>query len=372
MSIRLARFEMPNRLVKNETTATDHYAQFVAEPFDKGYGHTIGNSLRRVLLSSLEGAAITSVRIKGADHEFQTLPGVLEDVTQIVLNLKKVKFQHFETKETRMLQLNADKEGVVTAGDIKEDQAYHVINKDQVICTLDRKGKLECEIEVKVGRGFATNEDNKRPDMPIGVIPIDSIFSPVTRVKYAVEATRVGQNTDFDKLIMDVWTDGRVTPQDGLTQASAILRHHLDVFVNYDDKAVEFDAAPEAQSEENLELRKLLNMSVNEIELSVRAANCLNNANITSVGQLAQKTEAEMLRYRNFGKKSLTEIKEKLAELGLTLGMKLDPALLEPLPGGMSMLRQPGFRREDEEGDADQFSRLITAHLPGEGDEDEE
>jgi DNA-directed RNA polymerase subunit alpha len=372
MSIRLARFEMPNRLVKNDATATETFAQFVAEPFDRGYGHTIGNSLRRVLLSSLEGASITSVRIKGAEHEFQTLPGVVEDVTQIVLNLKKVKFQHFENKESRTLFLNADKEGLVTAGDIKDDQHYQVINKDQVICTLDRKGKLEIEIEVKVGRGFATNEDNKRPDMSIGVIPIDSIFSPVTRVKYAVEATRVGQNTDYDKLIMDIWTDGRIAPQDALLQASAILRRHLDVFVNYDDSQVEFDAAPEAQSEENLELRKLLNMSVNEIELSVRAANCLNNANITTVGQLAQKTEAEMLRYRNFGKKSLTEIREKLGELGLTLGMKLDPSLLEPLPGGISMIRQGGFRREDEDdADADSFSRLISANLGGD-DEDEE
>ncbi|TLD69998.1 DNA-directed RNA polymerase subunit alpha [Phragmitibacter flavus] len=371
MSIRLARFEMPNRLVKNEVTANDNYAQFVAEPFDRGYGHTIGNSLRRVLLSSLEGASITSVRIKGAEHEFSTLPGVLEDVTQIVLNLKKVKFQHFDNKDIHVLSINADKEGVVTAGDIRDDQHYQVINKDQIICTLDRKGKFEADIEVRVGRGFATGEENKRPDMPIGVIPIDAIFSPVTRVKYAVEATRVGQNTDYDKLVLDVWTDGRIAPQDALLQASAILRRHLDVFVNYDDSQVEFDAAPEAQSEENLELRKLLNMSVNEIELSVRAANCLNNANITSVGQLALKSEAEMLRYRNFGKKSLTEIKEKLQELGLNLGMKLDASLLEPLPGGVSMLRS-GFRREDDdEGDADSFSRLISANL-GDDDDDED
>ncbi|MFZ4767105.1 MAG: DNA-directed RNA polymerase subunit alpha, partial [Roseimicrobium sp.] len=181
MPIRLARFEMPSRLVKNEATATDYFAQFVAEPFDRGYGHTIGNSLRRVLLSSLEGAAITSVRIKGAEHEFTTLPGILEDVTQIVLNLKKVKFKHFENKEMRMLTIHVEKEGVVTAGDIKDDTSYQVINRDQIICTLDRKGKFEAELEVKVGRGFATNEDNKRPDMPIGVIPIDSIFSPVTR-----------------------------------------------------------------------------------------------------------------------------------------------------------------------------------------------
>jgi len=371
MSIRLARFEMPNRLVKNEVTATDEYAQFVAEPFDRGYGHTLGNSLRRVLLSSLEGAAIISVRIKGAEHEFSTLPGVLEDVTQIVLNLKKVKFKHFEGKDTQLLTISVEKEGPVTAGDIRDDQHYQVINKDQIICTLDRKGKFEADIEVRVGRGFATGEENKRPDMPIGVIPIDAIFSPVTRVKYAVEATRVGQNTDYDKLILDLWTDGRIAPHDALLQSSAILRKHLDVFVNYDDDHVIFDPAPVEQSEENLELRKLLNMSVNEIELSVRAANCLNNANITTVGQLAMKSEAEMLRYRNFGKKSLTEIKEKLQELGLNLGMKLDPALLEPLPGGVSMLRTSFRREDDDEADADSFSRLISANL-GDDDEDEE
>lgn len=330
MPVRLARFEMPNRLQKVEETATDTYAQFIAEPFESGYGHTLGNSLRRVLLSSLEGASITSVKIKGAPHEFCTLPGVVEDVTDIVLNLKKVRFKHFENKEPRKLTLSVEREGIVTAGDIQEDTSYQVVNPDQHICTLDRKTKFELDLEVRVGRGFATGEDNKRPDSPIGVIPIDSIFSPVTRVKYTVENTRVGQKTDYDKLILDIWTDGRITPHDALVQASAILRHHLDVFVNYDDSQVEFDQAPESQSEENAELKKLLNMSVNEIELSVRAANCLNNANITTVGQLAMKTEAEMLKYRNFGKKSLNEIKDKLQELGLSLGMKFDPSLLEP------------------------------------------
>lgn len=330
--IRLDRFEVPNRLVKDEATATEIYAQFVAEPFERGYGHTIGNSLRRVLLSSLEGAAITSVRIAGVQHEFSTLPGVVEDVTDIILNLKKVKFRHHD-KEPRVLSIKVEKEGVVTAGDIQEDNIYEVVNKDQVICTLDRKVKFDCEFEVQVGRGFSTSDENKRKDMPIGVIAIDSIFSPVTRVKYAVDSTRVGQMTDFDALILDIWTDGRIEPHDALLQASAILRHHLDVFVNYDDNAVEFEEAPAEQNEENAALKKLLNMSVNEIELSVRAANCLNNANITSVGQLAMKSEAEMLKYRNFGKKSLNEIKDKLSELGLSLGMSLDPSLLSgPLP----------------------------------------
>ena len=340
----LSRFEIPNRLVRNEETATDTYAQFVAEPFERGYGHTLGNSLRRVLLGSLEGAAITSVRIAGVQHEFSSLPGVVEDVTDIILNLKKVKFKH-HGKEARILTLKVEKEGVVTAGDIQEDNHYEVVNKDQVICHLDKKVKFDCEFEVRVGRGFSTGDENKRKDQPIGVIAIDSIFSPVTRVKYAVDSTRVGQMTDFDKLVLDIWTDGRITPQDSLLQASAILRHHLDVFVNYDENAVSFEEAPAEASEENAALKKLLNMSVNEIELSVRAANCLNNANITSVGQLAMKTEAEMLKYRNFGKKSLNEIKDKLSELGLGLGMSLDPSLLT---GPVGATPAPRLGVEDE------------------------
>ena len=330
MPVRYGRFEMPKTLVKDENTATETYAKFAAEPFEAGYGHTVGNSLRRVLLSSLEGAAITALKITGAQHEFATLPGVVEDVTDIVLNLKKVKFKA-DDHEPRKLSLTVNKEGEVTAGDIQVVQGYEVLNPKQLICTLDKKHKLDAELEVRVGRGFATGEENKRPDQPIGLIPIDSIFSPVTRVKYAVENTRVGQRTDYDKLILEIWTDGRLTPDDALLQASAILRHHLDVFVNFNEEVIEFDETPAGVSEENIKLKKLLNMSVNEIELSVRAANCLNNANITTVGQLAQKTEAEMLKYRNFGKKSLNEIKDKLQHLGLSLGMKFDPGLVDVL-----------------------------------------
>ena len=328
MPIRLGRFEMPKSLVKDESSATETFAKFVAEPFEAGYGHTIGNSLRRVLLSSLEGAAITSVKIEGAPHEFTSLPGVVEDVVDIILNLKKVKFKAHD-HEVRNLKLAVNKEGAITAGDIESTQQCEVLNPEQLICTLDKKQKFEAEFEIKVGRGFATGDENKNSDQPIGVIAIDSIFSPVTRVKYAVEATRVGQRTDYDKLIIEIWTDGRITPDDALLQSSAILRHHLDVFVGFDENVVEFDETPQEVSQENSRLKKLLNMSVNEIELSVRAANCLNNANITSVGQLALKSEAEMLKYRNFGKKSLNEIKDKLTQLGLGLGMKLDPGLIE-------------------------------------------
>ena len=324
---KLDRFELPNRLVKEEASATETYAKFVAKPFERGFGHTLGNSLRRVLMSSLEGAAITSVRIPNVVHEFSAIPGVVEDAIVIVMNLKKVRFSH-HGKETALLKISVEKSGVVTAADIQDDSNYKVVNPEVVICTLDRKIKFECELEIKVGRGFKTGEENKTKDQPIGVITIDSIFSPVIRVKYGVEATRVGKMTNYDELVLEIWTDGRLEPSDALLQASAILRHHFDVFVDYDDSLVEFEEITPEQSEEDEELKQLLNMSVNEIELSVRATNCLNNANLTTVGQLALKTEAEMLKYRNFGKKSLNEIKQKLTELGLGLGISFDPALL--------------------------------------------
>ena len=321
---------MPSSLVKDEASRTDTYARFIAEPFEAGYGHTIGNSLRRTLLSSLEGAAITSVQIEGAPHEFTAIPGIVEDVVEIILNLKQVKFKAHD-HEPRNLILSVNKQGAVTAGDIQSTAQCEVLNPEHHICTLDKKMKFHAEFEVKVGRGFATGDENQSPDKPIGVIAIDSIFSPVTKVKYAVEQTRVGQRTDYDKLIIELWTDGRLTPDEALLQSSAILRHHLDVFVKFDDTQIEFDETPAEVSQENNRLKKLLAMSVNEIELSVRAANCLNNANITSVGQLAQKSEAEMLKYRNFGKKSLNEIKDKLVQLGLGLGMKFEPGVADPV-----------------------------------------
>ena len=328
MPVRLGRFEMPKRLLRDDATATGTYTKYIADPFETGYGHTIGNSLRRVLLSSLEGAAITSMKVDGAMHEFATIDGVVEDVTDIVLNLKKIKFKA-HAREPQTLLLSANKEGAVTAADIQLNQNIELVNPDQLICTLDKKKKFEMELEVKVGRGFCPGDENKKPGQAIGVIAIDSLFSPVTRVRYTVEAARVGNRTDYDRLILEIWTDGRLTPDDALTQASAILAHHLDVFVGYDKNAVEFEEAADKQDEEKSKIKKLLNMSVNEIELSVRAANCLNNANITTVGQLAMKTEQEMLKYRNFGKKSLNEIKDKLTGLNLSLGMKFEAELLE-------------------------------------------
>lgn len=328
MATRLGKFQLPNRLIKEEESASDTYAKYVAEPFETGYGHTIGNSLRRVLLSSIEGAAISSVKIEGVQHEFQSIDGVVEDVTDIVLNLKRVLVVSHR-RETVKVMIDVTREGKVTAGDIQTGGHIDVINPDQVICTLDEEKRFIAELEIKIGRGYVPGENNKDSEQTIGVIAIDSLFSPVRLVKFGVENTRVGQMTDYDKLLLEINTDGRMTPDDCLKQAAAILKHHLDVFDKVSEESVEFDDEQAEVSEEQNKLRKLLNMSVNEIELSVRAANCLNNANITTVGELAMKSEQEMLKYRNFGKKSLNEIKAKLEQLGLSLGMKIDERLLD-------------------------------------------
>ncbi len=328
MPIRLSRFEMPTRVMRDEDTATDTFTRFTAEPFEIGYARTLGNSLRRVLLSSLEGIAITAVKIEGASHEFTSLVGVSEDVTDIVLNLKRVLFKSF-TREPRWLEIKKTGPCVVTAADFAIDNSIEVLNPDQVIATLDVDGVFNLSARIGIGRGFCPAEGNKDPSFEIGVIPIDSIFSPVSRVNYDVVNTRVGQRTDYEKLVLDIWTDGRVSPDEALKTAAAILRHHLDVFVDYSEEVLEFEQSEKKEDEARNKLKRILNMSVNEIELSVRAANCLNNANITTVGELALKTEADMLKYRNFGKKSLNEIKDKLVELGLYLGYKFDTNLLE-------------------------------------------
>jgi DNA-directed RNA polymerase subunit alpha len=327
MPIRLSRFEMPKRVEKDESTATPTYARFTAEPFEVGYGRTIGNSLRRVLLSSIEGAAITSVRIKGAEHEFCSIPGIYEDATDIILALKKVRVKSF-VREKKTLTLKVKGPGEVTAGDIDTKGFVDILNPEFHIATIEDGATLEMEIDVRTGRGFCPAEWNKSPEQEIGNIPIDAIFSPVTRVNFTTGNTRVGQRTDYDRLVLEIWTDGRVTPDEALTIGASVLRHHLDVFVSLDKDIVEFEEVEKQMDSEREDLKRKLNMSVNEIELSVRAANCLNNANITTVGQLAMKHEADMLKYRNFGKKSLNEIKDKLAELGLSLGMTFEPGLL--------------------------------------------
>ena len=329
MPKRLGKFELPNKLTKVEEGSTATYGKFLAEPFEAGYGHTIGNSLRRVLLSSIEGAAISSIKIEGVNHEFQSVDGLVEDVTDIVLNLKKVLIVTAGEHEETSLLIKVNRQGAVTAADIEADANITIVNPEQVICTLDTERDFEAEVTIRTGRGYCPGDLNKKEEQAIGVIPIDSLFSPVKLVKYSVEATRVGQITDYDKLVLEIWTDGRISPDDSLKQAGSILKHHLDVFDNVSEENFEFDNQQSEVSEEQNKLRKLLNMSVNEIELSVRAANCLNNANITTVGELAMKTEQEMLKYRNFGKKSLNEIKDKLDDLGLSLGMKFDERLLD-------------------------------------------
>ena len=330
MPIRLSRFEMPHNVQVDEATKTATYTRFVAEPFEVGYARTIGNSLRRVLLSSIEGAAISSVKIKGVSHEFSTIKGCAEDVTDIILNLKRVLVKTF-TRDSQTISLSAKGPCTVYAGDFAKENSIEVLNPKQEICTLDVDGELELTCEVRTGRGFCLADGNKKPEQEIGRIAIDSIFSPVTRVNFLVENTRVGQRTDYEKLVLDVWTDGRIGPEDALKTAGAVLRRHLDVFVDYaGEQTLEFVDSATKDASEREKLKKLLNMSVNEIELSVRAANCLNNANISTVGELASKTEADMLKYRNFGKKSLDEIKKKLVSLGLSLGYKFNPDMLEP------------------------------------------
>ncbi len=327
MATRLGRFEMPKQVAKDESVSTDTFGTFYAEPFEAGYGRTMGNSLRRVLLSSLEGAAVSSIKITGAPHEFCSLDGVVEDVTEIILNIKQLLFKSY-SRDAQTVKIKVEGPGEVTAGDIVSGDNIEVLNPDFVICTLAEDGVFEAEMEVRIGRGYCPADLNKKENQEIGIIPIDCLFSPVRRVKYSVENTRVGRRTDYDKLVLEIWTDGRVTPDDALTMSAAILRHHLDVFVSYDKDLIEFEESEKQIDLEKEELRKKLNISVNEIELSVRAANCLNNANITTVGELAQKTEAEMLKYRNFGKKSLNEIKAKILEMGLSLGMTFEADLL--------------------------------------------
>ncbi len=330
MPIRIGKFEMPKRIVCEGGTATGSYAKFIAEPFEAGYGTTIGNAMRRVLLSSLEGSAITSVNIQGAYHEFCSIPGVIEDVADIVLNLKKVLIKT-TVREPQSLRLKRKGPGDVTAGDFETDARVQILNPDQHIATLAEDGVLDISAEVQSGRGFYPAEWNKQPDQEIGRIPVDAVFSPVRRVNFTVDDTRVGQRIDYDRLLLEVWTDGRATPGEAVNTAALVLKHHLEVFSGLEKKALEFDDGLEGSNNDTERLERILNMSVNEIELSVRAANCLNNANITRVGELARKTEADLLKYRNFGRKSLNEIKNKVLELGLELGMEFDENLMHPV-----------------------------------------
>jgi len=309
----------PKGIVVDE--ANERYGKFVAEPFERGFGITIGNSLRRVLLSSLQGAAVSAVRIDGVLHEFTSIPDVLEDVTDIILNLKHVRFK-MHTLEPRVVRVDIEKDGLVTAGDITADPMVEVLNPEQPIATLSEGGRLSMELSVRTGYGYVPAERNKTANMPVGTIPIDSMFSPVRRVNYTVTNARVGQRTDYDKLALELWTDGSVAPADAVAYAAKILKEQVQIFINFDEETEPEYEEDSAQNE--ILQNENLYRSVDELELSVRSANCLQNANIKLIGELVQKTEADMLKTKNFGRKSLREIKEILATMGLQLGMKLE------------------------------------------------
>ena len=317
----LASFEMPNRLVIDEDSSTETYGRFIAEPLEKGFGHTLGNAMRRVLLSSLEGVSVSAIQIDGVAHEFSTIDNVVEDVTEIVLNFKKVLFE-CSGDLPRKLELKVNKSGDVTAADIAIDGVTSVVNPSQHICTLDKERELRIELEIKRGRGYSPAENNKTEDQPVGVIPIDCLFSPVSRVAYDISDCRVGQRTDYDKLELEVWTDGRIHPSDAVKQAGQVLAHHLHIFTGVDGENDD-DPSSIITNPEDEKLLHLLLRNVNDLELSVRAQNCLSNANIRLIGELSLRSEAEMMKYRNFGQKSLNELKEKLHEINLHLGYDL-------------------------------------------------
>ena len=308
----------PRRLDVEDRNET--YGKFVCEPLERGFGITIGNSLRRILLSSLQGAAIVAVKIEGALHEFSTLPDVVEDVTDIILNLKEVLLRSHDAK-SKVVRLDKEGEGRVTAGDISLVDGVEVLNADHHICTLSRGGKIHIEIHVGMGRGYAPAEKNKTPNMAVGVIPIDSLFSPVKKVNYTVTNARVGQHTDYDKLTLEVWTNGALRPDDAVAFAAKFLKEQLTIFINFEEQPEPIESPV---NEEQEKLNENLWRTVDELELSVRSANCLQNANIKYIGELVQRSEAEMLKTKNFGRKSLKEIKEILSSMGLSLGMKLD------------------------------------------------
>ena len=309
---------LPQRLETDSASLTDKYGRFTAEPFERGYGHTIGNSLRRILLSSLEGAAVTAVRVKGALHEFTSLKGVREDVIHVILNLKKLRVKLY-SQGPETLRLKIKRQGEIYAKDIEPNNQVEILTPDLVIATLDDGVEIDMEIEVSKGRGYVPAERLKKEGQPLGTIPVDALFSPVSKVHYEVENARVGQMTDYDKLIVEVWTDGSVTPGDALAYSAKILKDSLSTFITFDEQADEPIQA-QAKTEESAKLDELLSQPVDIIELSVRAFNCLRVAKIKTIGELVSKSEDELLSYKNFGKKSLDEIKDRLKELGLSLG----------------------------------------------------
>ncbi|MFH1479213.1 MAG: DNA-directed RNA polymerase subunit alpha [Candidatus Omnitrophota bacterium] len=320
MGISWKTFEMPKKLVCKEESYSNTYGEFIAEPFERGFGATIGNSLRRILISSIEGSAVTSVRIDGVLHEFSTIPGVLEDVPQIILNIKQLVLSS-HSRSPKILRLKATKKGKITAKDIVADDTVEIVNPDLHIATLTKDTSLVMELEIGKGRGYVPAERNKKEGQAIGVIPVDSIFAPVRRVNFHVEDTRVGQMTDYDKLILEIWTNGGVEPKEALLYASHILKQHLDIFSKLGEVEIEQEETEEVK--QNKELLDKLNMPISELELSVRSSNCLREAKMKTIGDMVKRTEQDMLHYRNFGKKSLNEIKDILKTLSLSFGMDI-------------------------------------------------
>ncbi|HSN90708.1 MAG TPA: DNA-directed RNA polymerase subunit alpha [Anaeromyxobacteraceae bacterium] len=310
----------PRGLTVDQETLSNTYGKFVAEPLERGFGITLGNSLRRVLLSSLQGAAITSVKIEGVEHEFMTIPEVAEDVTDVILNLKEVLLQ-IHTNEVKTLRIEAEGPREIKAGDVLADPQVEILNPGHHILTVSEGGRIRMEMAARRGRGYVPADRNKVAGAPIGTIPVDALFSPIRKVNYQVTNARVGQQTDYDKLTLEVWTDGSVAPADAVAYAAKIVKEQLSIFINFDETE---EPAEEVKPVEEQKLNENLFRSVDELELSVRSANCLQNANIKTIGDLVLKSEAEMLKTKNFGRKSLKEIKEILAEMGLSLGMKLD------------------------------------------------
>lgn len=314
-------FQKPKRLAVEQETLTDRYGKFTAQPFERGFGNTIGNALRRVLLSSIEGGAITAVRIENVLHEFQSIPGVVEDATDIILNLKQIPFR-LNVDGPKHVYLRADQPGIVTSGMIETDGDVEVLDKNVYIATVSEGGSLDMDLRLKVGRGYVPADRNYDEDLAIGFIPVDSVHSPVRKVNYTVDAARLGQTTDYDRLALEVWTNGAVSPTDAVGLAAKLLKDHMSIFINFEEtpEASEFGGEPRQVQLRN----ENLNRSVEELELSVRSYNCLKNANIQTIGELVQKSENEMLKTKNFGRKSLNEIKEILATMGLSLGMRID------------------------------------------------
>ncbi len=322
MGVKWRDFQMPKRLECDEATYTDHYGKFIAEPFERGYGVTLGNSLRRILLSSIEGSAVTSIYIEGVDHEFSTVPGVLETVSDIILNIKELVVRS-HSKVAKNIYIKTSKKGEIKAKDIICDETIEILNPEHHVCTITQDIDFNLAMEVSRGRGYVPAELNKKDGAPVGTIAVDSIFTPIEKVNFFSENTRVGQRTDYDRLILEIWTNGGINPKEALLYAANILQRHLDVFVGYGQLPEEEEQEEEVSTEEQA-LYEKLRLPISELELSVRSSNCLKEANIKSLSELVRKTEEELLNFRNFGKKSLTEIADVLKTHGLSLGMKID------------------------------------------------